>query len=59
MKRISLFVGIIILLTMTGCLVEERGRPGYYRGYEHHHYEGHRPPAVIVEPPRPPEIIVR
>ena len=58
MKRILLFAGIITLLTTTGCLVEERGRPGYYRGYEHH-YEGHRPPAVIVEPPRPPEIIVR
>jgi hypothetical protein len=59
MKKILFSIGIITLLTTTGCLISERGRHEHYRG--HARIESHS--EVIVEPPvvvvRPPEIIVR
>jgi hypothetical protein len=62
MKKILLFIGVISLLTTTGCLVSDGGRGGHAR-YEHHDEAIVGPPAVVVHAPevvvRPPEVIVR
>jgi len=55
MKIILLFIGVIALLSTSGCVVADDGR-GRHARYEHRD-------AVIVGPPvlvvRPPEVIVR
>jgi hypothetical protein len=56
MKMILLFVGVITLLTTSGCIVADGGP------HDHARYE-HRSDVVVVGPPvvvvRPPEVIVR
>jgi hypothetical protein len=55
MKMILLFIGLIALLSTSGCIVADDGRDRHAR-YEHHDDVIVGPPVVVV---RPPEVIVR
>jgi hypothetical protein len=55
MKMVLLFIGVIALLSTSGCIVADDGRDRHAR-YEHHDDVIVGPPVVVV---RPPEVIVR
>jgi hypothetical protein len=55
MKIILSFIGVIALLSTSGCIVADGGGHGHAR-YERHDEVIVGPPVLVV---RPPEVIVR